>query len=182
MNIVQPCAFNVKPVAFPDLLPEIRHFYRAIARRKGLEFAVEIDADVPPAIATDRLRLQQLLSSLLARAFEVTREGGVVLRIRRSGGGTPETTVIAFDIVCAGIMPKRRCAGLQILRRAVAVLEGYLALAWTPGEGSVISLYLPLVAAGVCPKFPAPDVCAARSSFPPAVSPSHPPPAAPAAP
>lgn len=40
-------AIEAKPVAFPDLLPEIKLLFRALARRKGIEFAIEIDANVP---------------------------------------------------------------------------------------------------------------------------------------
>lgn len=134
---------KAKPVPFPDLLPEIRRFYRAMAKRKGLEFAIEIEADVPPAIVTDRMRLQGLLHSLLANAFEFTREGGVTLRIRRASGGKSEGTVIAFDIVDTGIA--RSCDGAQPIARVAAMLGGCLVRARRPGEGSTFSLYLPLI-------------------------------------
>jgi signal transduction histidine kinase len=136
-------AIVAKPVPFPDLLPEIRRFYWTMAKRKGLEFAVEIDADVPPAIVTDRLRLQELLSTLLGNAFEFIREGGVTLRIRRARGGAPEATVIAFDIVDTGV--ERGCDGSLPIARDAALLGGLLACSRTPGEGSTFSLYLPLV-------------------------------------
>lgn len=134
---------GTKPVLFPDLLPEIRHFYRAMAERKNLEFTIAIDADVPPAIVTDRLRLQELLHSLLAMAFESTREGGIILRVRRARGGAREATVIAFDIVDTG--GERGPEGIYPLARAATLLGGHLTRVRTPG-GSTISLHLPLVA------------------------------------
>lgn len=149
-------AIEARPVAFPDLLPEIRLFYRALARRKGLEFAIEIDADVPPAIVTDRLRLQGLLHSLIANAFEFTLQGRIVLRIRRAGGCTPETTVIAFDVVASGVMRGRLGSAAELaqpatstplpLVRIAATLGGYLVWAEDSGGANVFSVYLPLVA------------------------------------
>lgn len=130
-----------KPLPFPDLLPEIRHFYRAMAKRKGLEFNIAIDADVPPAIVIDRLRLQELLHSLLAMAFEVTRKGSVTLHLRQARGGAPEATVIAFDIVDTG--GERAQEETYPLARAATLLGGHLARVTTP-TGSTISLYLPL--------------------------------------
>lgn len=135
---------DAKPVPFPDLLPEIRRIYRATAERKGLEFAIAIDADVPPAIVTDRRRLQELLHALLAKAFESTKKGGVSLRIRRARGGAAEATVIAFDIIDTGF--ERNCDGGLPGARAAASLGGRLAWSGTSGSGNTFSVYLPLVA------------------------------------
>jgi hypothetical protein len=158
-------AIEAKPVAFPDLLPEIRHLYGAMAKRKGLEFAIDIEADVPPAIVTDQRCLQRLLCSLLASAFEFTRAGSVTLRIRRVGGEVREATVIAFDIVYTGTAPVqlhnivdffelvpagRQCGhdagGLSSAGRISALLGGYLASTTTHGGMATFSVCLPLVA------------------------------------
>lgn len=142
-----PLTFNAKSVAFPDLLPEIRRLYRAMAKHKGLEFAIEIEADVPPAIVTDPVRLQQLLRCLLDNTFESTWEGRVTLRIRRAEGSTPETTVIAFDVIHAGGIEGTRRGGdgagpcLPVASRMAGLLGGRLAL-----SGHAVSVYLPLVA------------------------------------
>src|SRR5690242_10815342 len=87
---------EARAVAFPDLLVQIRRFCRTAAKRKGLDFTIDIQADVPPAIVTDPRCLQNLLHRLLAAAFESTRAGGITLRIRRAKGSTPQTMWIAF--------------------------------------------------------------------------------------
>lgn len=160
-------SIEMKPVLFPDLLKGVQRTYRAIARQKGLEFGAHIDADVPPALVTDAVRLQQLLRNLLGNAIKFTRHGSVTLRVRRAVPGTryeqacleQAATVIAFDVVDTGIgiAPARQAGifeasapgangttfGLPIARRIARLLGGDLAVAGTPGKGTTFTVYLP---------------------------------------
>ncbi|HEY3112845.1 MAG TPA: HAMP domain-containing protein [Gemmatimonadaceae bacterium] len=96
-------------------LSEIKDFvernFDAIADQKGLDFHVDVNADLPPTIYTDGSRLQQVLKNLLSNAFKFTQEGEVTLTVRRAEKGrkfqnpaleaAPE--VIAFAVSDTGI-------------------------------------------------------------------------------
>ncbi|HJW23405.1 MAG TPA: PAS domain-containing protein [Rhodocyclaceae bacterium] len=102
---------RVKPIPFPDLMQSLRRTHRHVAEHKGLDFKMEIDADVPATMVTDPMRLQQLLRNLLSNAIKFTTQGGVTLRIRRAVSGwrynnpalAGAEAVIAFDVIDTGI-------------------------------------------------------------------------------
>ena len=96
-------------------LPAIRDFaertFRPIAENKHVDFAVEIDPQMPPSLTTDQRRLEQILKNLLANAFKFTEQGSVRLRISlaRNGWDQGQTVldkaeqVVAFAITDTGI-------------------------------------------------------------------------------
>lgn len=159
---------RLQPVLFPDLLQGVQRTYREIARQKELDFGVRIDADVPPAIVTDPVRLPQVLRNLLGNAIRFTRAGSVTLRVRRAAPGThygqpgldEAAAVIAFEVADTGIgIAAERQAGLfdaaapganatafglPIARRIARLLGGDLRLASTSGQGSTFTVYLPV--------------------------------------
>jgi CheY-like chemotaxis protein/two-component sensor histidine kinase len=96
-------------------LTEVKEFversFTALAEQKGLEFRVDMNADLPQAISTDGGRLQQVLKNLLSNAFKFTQEGDVTLTIRRAEKGRrfqnptleAASEVIAFAVVDTGV-------------------------------------------------------------------------------
>lgn len=163
---------QARTVAFPDFLGDIRRVYGAMARRKGLDFQVAIAADVPATLATDPLRVQQILRALLGNAIKFTRKGAILLRIRQAaaspGGIAP---AIAFDIVDTGIgipaaereslfrlfrqedgdprrLFDRAGLGLPVVKEIADLLGGELEVASLPNKGSTFTLYLPAVPGG----------------------------------
>jgi signal transduction histidine kinase len=52
-----------------------------MAEQKGLALKVVIDASVPPALSSDRARLQQILRNLLTNALKFTEQGQVELLV-----------------------------------------------------------------------------------------------------
>ena len=70
-------------VPFADLRTSLEQTFAQIARDKGLEFEIDLDAELPQTISTDSKRLQQVLKNLLSNAFKFTGQGNVTLRIAR---------------------------------------------------------------------------------------------------
>src|SRR5206468_11826015 len=102
---------NPTDVRLVDVKDFVNRSFSAVAEQKGLDFEVDLNADVPPTIYTDGGRLQQVLKNLLSNAVKFTQEGDVSLTVRRAEKGrrfqntaleaAPE--VIAFAVADTGI-------------------------------------------------------------------------------
>ncbi len=62
--------------------------FRASAEQRGIELLAEFDGEIPAAVSGDPVRLKQVLWNLTGNALKFTREGRVIVRLRRlpSGG------------------------------------------------------------------------------------------------
>jgi HAMP domain-containing protein/signal transduction histidine kinase/DNA-binding response OmpR family regulator len=103
---------HVTDVQLADVRDFAERTFRPLAQEKKLDFGVEIvGANVPPAVETDELRLQQILKNLLSNAVKFTERGRVVLRIGLApsdlhyAGSKLESAeqVIAFSVADTGI-------------------------------------------------------------------------------
>src|SRR5881275_1665327 len=102
---------NPTDVRLLDVKDFVDRSFTAVAEQKGLQFHVELNADLPQTIYTDGGRLQQVLKNLLSNAVKFTQEGDVSLTIRRAEKGrrfqnpsleaAPE--VVAFAVADTGI-------------------------------------------------------------------------------
>jgi HAMP domain-containing protein/signal transduction histidine kinase/CheY-like chemotaxis protein len=110
-------AVDITTVPFTDVRRFVESTFRQVADLKGLQFDVNLDPNLPPAIQTDTKRLQQVLKNLLSNAFKFTERGGVSLRASvATEGWNPEqqmlnaaNTVIAFSVTDTGIgIPKEK--------------------------------------------------------------------------
>ena len=98
-------------VPFADLRTSVEQMFAQIARDKGLEFTIDLDAELPQTISTDSKRLQQVLKNLLSNAFKFTSQGNVTLRIAPATAGwnseheglSHADAVIAFAVSDTGI-------------------------------------------------------------------------------
>jgi signal transduction histidine kinase/HAMP domain-containing protein/CheY-like chemotaxis protein len=150
-----------------ELLEDIQATFQPLTAEKGLEFAVEADADAPRELFTDRQRLRQVLGNLLSNAAKFTEHGGVTLRVgltgRRASNSSP---ILAFSVsdTGIGIAPEnvttifgafqqgdgtlsRRYGGtglgLSIAREVGTLLGGEITAESELGRGSTFTLYLP---------------------------------------
>ena len=127
-----------------------------------MTFRVEVSAGVPDSFETDMPRLLQILRNLLSNAFKFTRAGEVVLQVGPCAGERIRFSVRDTGI---GIEPSKQQVifdafrqadgstsrqyggtglGLSISRELAKLLQGTIALASIPNEGSTFTLSLPL--------------------------------------
>ncbi|HEY9881567.1 MAG TPA: CHASE3 domain-containing protein, partial [Leptolyngbyaceae cyanobacterium] len=154
-------SISLEPVSLAALGADLSRGFRPIASSKGLDFEIVLDDALPKAITTDPKRLQQILKNLLSNALKFTEQGGVTVRIHRSGGDR-----IAFSVSDTGIgipldkqqvifeafqqadgTTSRRYGGtglgLSISLELARLLGGSITLISQPGEGSTFTLQLP---------------------------------------
>jgi CheY-like chemotaxis protein len=110
-------AVDITTVPFAEVRKFVDSTFRQVADLKGLQFEVDLDPALPPAMQTDTKRLQQVLKNLLSNAFKFTERGSVSLKASvATSGWNPEqeilngaNTVIAFSVTDTGIgIPKEK--------------------------------------------------------------------------
>ncbi|MDZ4779699.1 MAG: HAMP domain-containing protein, partial [Planctomycetia bacterium] len=82
-----------------------------VAEAKGVDFIIQIEADVPDSIYTDSKRLRQIIKNLLSNAFKFTHHGHVVLRVEVAQEGWDKSherlqsadRVLAISVADTGI-------------------------------------------------------------------------------
>lgn len=149
-------------VHVPALLADLAAIHEPLVRQKGLEWRVH-PLDV--TLHRDAGLLRRLLGNLLANAVRYTERGGVLLAVRRRGGG------LAFEVwdTGRGIAPADQQRvfepfvrlggteevggegaglGLAVVRELADQLGGVLALRSQPGRGSVFRVTFNRLSAG----------------------------------
>ena len=157
----------------------IEHLCKPIAlsaRRKGLEFSLEIAPGLPALTRGDPVRLRQVLVNLLGNAVKFTEQGSVTLTIstrptdgevplgvgprpiwldaevRDTGLGIPvDKQALIFDAFSqADSSTTRRFGGtglgLAITRRLVEAMGGEVSVRSTPGVGSCFGVSIRMMA------------------------------------
>jgi CheY-like chemotaxis protein len=176
---------RAEPVSLQRLTADLRRLFDPVASQRGLEFVIDVAADCPPAVVTDRQRVEQILKNLLSNAFKFTETGKVELRVTSAGADRLNLAVRDTGIGISreqhqNIFEAFRQAdgainrkyggtglGLSISRELARLLGGVIDLQSQPGEGSTFTLTIPAVydAAGVAPR---PELAAAAPTLAPA--------------
>jgi CheY-like chemotaxis protein/nitrogen-specific signal transduction histidine kinase len=177
---------NVSELLFERIKDDVERSFSHVAEEKGLEFATELDENLPKVIETDGMRLHQVLRNLLSNAFKFTEKGRVSLKIRSADAprwsARAMGKVVAFDVVDTGIgipADKQRLIfeafqqadggtgrkyggtglGLSISRELARLLGGFIEVQSEVGLGSTFTLFLPERPMAAEPRaLPAPDV------------------------
>ncbi|MEL7641475.1 MAG: ATP-binding protein [Solidesulfovibrio sp.] len=157
------------------------------AQGRGLDFAAEVDADVPEELTGDLARLRQILLNLIGNAVKFTPNGSVSVRVSlQPAAGNPDEAVLLFCVRDTGIgIPKEKQQvifesftigehflnkrfgntglGLSISKEIVEKMGGSLSLDSAPGQGSVFSFCAAFRRAtplgAVSPARPLPFIC-----------------------
>ncbi|HMJ92360.1 MAG TPA: response regulator, partial [Candidatus Acidoferrum sp.] len=102
---------DVEEVRFHELHDYVDRTFRHVAEAKGLDFALDIDAEMPRNMFTDSQRLEQVIRNLLSNAFKFTDSGRVTFSVASvTEGWSPDReslnharSVIAFSVSDTGI-------------------------------------------------------------------------------
>jgi len=102
---------DVGELRFGDLHSYVDRTFRHVAEAKGVDFAVELDPELPRTLTTDTKRLQQIIKNLLSNAFKFTHRGQVSLKVQRAADGWyaenenlgSSDSVLAFSVSDTGI-------------------------------------------------------------------------------
>lgn len=150
---------SLHPVHLRRLLGALVDEFQMRASQKNLRFTVSLTGSIPDYIATDPVRLKQVLYNLAGNAIKFTERGGVSLdvqqansrirfEIRDTGKGIPEKDLAHLfkpfyqasnnDQTGQGVG-----LGLYISQRIVQLLGGELGVASTLGKGSTFWFDLP---------------------------------------
>ncbi|PTS88238.1 MULTISPECIES: ATP-binding protein [unclassified Caulobacter] len=151
--------------------------WAALARSKGLAFAVDLGAGTETAFEGDSLRLRQVIDSLLSNAIKFTTSGGVEVSVSiEPASAASDPAVLAVSVQDSGLGFDAATAerlfqrfdqadvsstrafggagiGLALSKSLVELMGGTISAQSEPGRGSLFRITVPLypVGDGVAP-------------------------------
>lgn len=146
---------EAKPCSLLDLVVELQTLFKPEALKRHLQYQIDVAPDLPRWIATDPIRLRQVLINLIGNAMKFTERGKVqvqlsrdnqhlVCRVADSGIGirTEDAEKLFTPFMQADTTIARRFGGtglgLALSRNLARALGGDVRLASSePGHGSV---------------------------------------------
>ncbi|MFY0255037.1 response regulator [Chitinophaga sp. 30R24] len=153
---------NFEAVAVNGIMDDLSDLFEVIAQERKLEFIKKIGPDVPDAIYTDKLRLEQVIRNLLSNAFKFTLPGGVIsiswymsgpnalsVSVTDSGPGIPaDKRELIFNAFHQGDGSTSRKyggtgLGLSISRELMLLLHGEIRLDSSTPAGSTFTIVIP---------------------------------------
>ncbi len=155
---------SFEKVSLQHVAENLKSLFAPLASEKKIELNISLEKNLPQAIETDRMRLDQVLKNLLSNAFKFTSEGSVSLKIKASekeknnvllivedtgiGIAKDKQSVIFEAFQQADGSTRRRFGGtglgLSISRELVRLLGGSMQLQSEEGKGSVFTVSLPV--------------------------------------
>ncbi len=153
---------NVEPLELAQSLQDVVDELKQIASNKGLYLNLELEEDLPMALA-DSHRIRQVVLNLVSNALKFTEQGGVtikcamldrydMLRVSVSDTGigiSPAALDYIFEAFrqADGSTTRRfggTGLGLAIARKLIELQGGEVAVESTLGQGSTFSFTLPI--------------------------------------
>jgi len=167
LSKIEAGRFEMETVAFDlgELMKGAHSAFTALANKKGLSFALTIEADARGVYLGDPMRVRQVLYNLISNALKFTERGEV--RVTAASAG--EWLALSVSDTGVGIHPARVGAlfekftqedasttrrfggtglGLAICRELADLMGGRIDVASRLGEGSTFVVSLPLARVG----------------------------------
>ncbi|MFC6673407.1 ATP-binding protein [Marinobacterium aestuariivivens] len=153
-------------VDLKELCAEMEPLFSQKLAEKNLDFVLDIDPSLPPALLVDEVRLRQILINLIGNAVKFTEQGLIRLAVRcESPGGAQSTPDLVIEVEDSGIgipaeqqttifgafeqrsgqSPERYGGtglGLAICKRLVELMNGEIRLDSEEGRGSRFTVLL----------------------------------------
>ena len=161
-----PQALTLRPqvVELRSLFDEAAEAWRGVAIAKGLAFELHLAPELPTRALHDPVRLKQIATNLLSNAFKYTASGSVRmvvdvaadgrlgLRVSDTGVGIAAADqaglfrpfVTGGAVALASPEMGRSGLGLSICRRIALLMAGQIELDSQLGQGTVLTVQLPL--------------------------------------
>lgn len=148
-----------------DLINDVVSMVEMRVSKKGLQFKVDIDEELPNELYGDDIRIKQIMINLLSNAIKYTPKGSVRFRVNgtREPGENSIELQIAVEDTGIGIKEEEVAAlfngfqrldleknrniegtglGLAITNNLATMMNGRIEVSSTYGEGSVFTAYL----------------------------------------
>ena len=152
---------SIAPQSPLQIARQVVQLMRPQAKEKMLYLSLEMVGSLPRTIATDEVRLRQILVNLVGNAVKFTDTGGITIKMRMRKQGQ-ESAVLEISVKDTGIgIPEDQLAeifspftqasdqlhegtglGLDISVRMAELLNGKLSVQSNPGKGSTFSVGL----------------------------------------
>ncbi|MFO0628802.1 MAG: ATP-binding protein [Polyangiales bacterium] len=154
-----------EPCDLRGLAGDVVEALRKGPEARGVALRLDVDAALPPSLQGNAVRLRQVLFNLVGNAVKFTERGEVVVRLGVEGGArvVVEVEDTGVGIAAANLAriyepfsPAARATaarfggtglGLAITRRIVTLHGGDIAIQSAPGQGTRVTVSLPLRAA-----------------------------------
>ena len=102
---IQPCDFNLY-----ELLEDLEEMFYLQARNKGLALTLEVAADVPECVQTDKVKLRQILINTIGNSIKFAQVGRVEIEVSAKCQQDPDLdraiVCIAVNDTGPGIAPE----------------------------------------------------------------------------
>ncbi|MGD1702203.1 ATP-binding protein, partial [Dapis sp. BLCC M229] len=149
------------------VLQDLQDMFCLKVQKKGIQFVLEPDSDLPQYISADEGKLRQVLINLIGNGVKFTDKGGVILRakvekapenreyqllqleVEDTGPGiAPEELdklFVAFEQTTAGHQIKKGTGlGLAITQKFINLMGGEITTTSTVGVGTCFQLSIPI--------------------------------------
>lgn len=155
---------------FSSVLNDVVNMIRMKAKKKNLNFQVDVDENIPNLLYGDEVRIRQVIVNILNNAVKYTKEGSVFLHVGKESVSEREVVLkIAIEDTGIGIRKEDMeklfgdferldikenrhiegtGLGLSITTKLVELMKGRMEVESQYGEGSTFTIYLPQVING----------------------------------
>lgn len=159
-------SLNLQPENIGQLISSLCRLFEALARRKGLEFSLDIAGTLDYGVLIDPLRFKQIISNLLSNALKFTEQGKITVSAA-AHVESAERLRLTITITDTGIgisnedcqklfsrfsrasnnkLSSQQSSGLGLLicKTLSEMMGGTLTLKSQPGQGTSAVVILPL--------------------------------------